>query len=138
MKWMKEQIEKTGTLEIPSVGTSMYPLIKAGNMCTFIPFQPNEARKGDIILFLTNEGRLVGHRILYISKDDGDIRYICKGDANLTADMPVTADNIIGKLVSIKKSNRRISVQSPFIKLWGRVIMTFPVISRVLQRSARR
>ena len=49
----------------------------------------------NIITYENNEGSTTTHRIVSIVGD----KYITKGDANNTEDLPITKDKIIGKLI---------------------------------------
>ena len=56
-------------------------------------------KKGDIILFKSNADHYVLHRILKIKKD----KIMTAGDYNYFKDQPITNNQVLGKLVSIKK-----------------------------------
>lgn len=102
---IKYLLQKQGWVDIPSSGVSMYPLIKEGDICRFIPLGSKELKKGDVVLFVSNQGQLIGHRYYENFVENGVLYYVCKGDTNISVDSPVLTSQLIGKLVCIKKRN---------------------------------
>ncbi|MBT2679808.1 S24/S26 family peptidase [Bacillus sp. ISL-35] len=128
--FLKVAIEKDGFLELPADGNSMFPLIQRGDVCRFNPCSPGSLVKGDIILFHTDQGQLIAHRL--ISKEAN--KYLFKGDTNLGSDLPATPEQIIGKLTTIKKQRYDVSMQYSSVKLWGNLIMSLPFLSGILRK----
>ena len=96
----EDVIEKDGELYFTNVGYSMYPLIKEREDVLHI-VKCNEFKKGDIILFKSNIDHYVLHRILKIKKD----QIITAGDYNYFKDQPITKEQVLGKLIDIKKKD---------------------------------
>ncbi len=96
----EEVLEKDGELFFTNVGYSMYPLIKEREDILHI-VTSNTFQKGDIILFKSKEEHYVLHRILKIKKD----KIITAGDYNYFKDQPITQEQILGKLIDIKKKD---------------------------------
>ena len=96
----EEVLEKDGELFFTNVGYSMYPLIKEREDILHI-VTSNTYLKGDIILFKSKEEHYVLHRILKIKKD----KIITAGDYNYFKDQPITQEQILGKLIDIKKKD---------------------------------
>ena len=94
----EEVLEKDGELFFTNVGYSMYPLIRQREDILHI-IKTDDYKKGDIILFKSNVEHYVLHRILKIKKD----KIITAGDYNYFKDQPITPNQVLGKLVSIKK-----------------------------------
>lgn len=132
--FLKVAIEKDGYLELPAHGNSMFPLIQRGNVCRFIPCSPGSLMKGDIILFHNNQGQLIAHRFIRTESENGATLYILKGDTNLGHDLPVTAEQLIGKLAYIKKEVRGVSINDFIPVLWRRLLITLPNLSGVLRK----
>ena len=130
MEKIKFLIEKRGWIDIPASGKSMYPLIKEGDICRFVPIDSKEKlTRNDIILFLADQGQLIGHRFShqYIDKK---VYYIFKGDTNMLPDSPVEESQLIGKLTSIKKGHFRLVQTGMIARLWSVVCFTFPMLPR--------
>ena len=99
----EEVLEKDGELFFTNVGYSMYPLIKEREDILHI-VTSNTYLKGDIILFKSKEEHYVLHRILKIKKD----KIITAGDYNYFKDQPITQEQILGKLIDIKKKDGKV------------------------------
>ena len=93
-------LEKEGELFFTNVGYSMYPLIRQREDILHI-IKTSDYKRGDIILYKSNVDHYVLHRILRIKKD----KIICAGDYNYFKDQPITSNQVLGKLISIKKKD---------------------------------
>ena len=96
----EEVLEKDGELFFTNVGYSMYPLIKQREDILHI-VKTDSFKRGDIILFKSDAEHYVLHRILKIKKDT----IITAGDYNYFKDKPIKNEQILGKLISIKKKD---------------------------------
>ena len=96
----EEVLEKDHELFFTNVGYSMYPLIKQREDILHI-IKTDDYKRGDIILFKSNVDHYVLHRILKIKKD----QIITAGDYNYFKDQPITREQVLGKLVTIKKKD---------------------------------
>ena len=96
----EEVLEKDGELFFTNVGYSMYPLIRQREDILHI-VKSNTYKKGDIILYKSEIDHYVLHRILRIKKG----KIICAGDYNYFKDKPITKEQVLGKLVDIKKKD---------------------------------
>ena len=96
----EEVLEKDGELFFTNVGYSMYPLIRQREDILHI-VKTDTFKRGDIILFKSSQDHYVLHRILRIKKD----KIITAGDYNYFKDQPIALNQILGKLISIKKKD---------------------------------
>ena len=99
----EDVLNKDHELYFTNVGYYMYPLIREREDILHI-VQSNTYKKGDIILFKSKEDHYVLHRILKIKKD----KIITAGDYNYFKDQPITKDQILGLLISIKKKDGKV------------------------------
>jgi hypothetical protein len=130
-------------------GHSMFPTIMANETIMVEPIEPRTVQLGDIILYRTN-GRLIAHRVigiytprpddsLPVSDPDGRssiLRHHCffifRGDACAVCDAPVTAGQVLGKVVSVERDGSSINPYDFWYKLgclaiaWGRRIRRLP------------
>ncbi|MEI4828881.1 hypothetical protein WAX78_15420 [Bacillus sp. FJAT-53711] len=127
---IKYLLQKQGWVDIPSSGVSMYPLIKEGDICRFIPLGSEELKKGEVVLFVSNQGQLIGHRYYENFVENGVLYYVCKGDTNISVDSPVQISQLIGKLVCIKKKKFQLNSKGFIAQLWGGIVLTFPSLPR--------
>jgi signal peptidase len=111
-----------GWIDLPAQGTSMYPLIKKGDICRFISCKASSIKKGDIILYRTNSSSLVAHRFYRLKPTNQQVQYIFKGDTNLGHDEPVNQDQILGKLMTDFPAD-----------IWGQIILLLPILSKILR-----
>ena len=130
---IKEVMDKKGWMDLPAEGMSMYPLINEGNRCRFVTLKDATIEKGDIILFQNSSGQLVAHRFLCIEFCGNQVKYLFKGDTNLGCDELVSEEQMIGKLVKIRKENVTLSLSHPLAKVWSKLILQFRFISSFLQ-----
>jgi len=86
------------------VSESMEPTFYKDDLAIVRKCTLKELKKGDIITF-NQDDRTISHRILQITKEKGDIKFITKGDNNDVRDQElVEVQDIYGKvLFSIKK-----------------------------------
>jgi signal peptidase I len=134
MVMFKNKMKKDGFIDLPSDGSSMYPLLKIGDICRFISVNPLKLKKGDIILFHSKAGQLIGHRYFYTKKLEGTLYYFLKGDTNLAFDQPITEEQIIGKLTFIQRRDKTIHIENLSASLWGWLILSIPALSGFLRR----
>ena len=99
----EDVLNKDHELYFTNVGHSMYPLIREREDILHI-VQSHTYKKGDIILFKSKEDHYVLHRILKIKKD----KIITAGDYNYFKDQPITKEQILGLLISIKKKDGQV------------------------------
>ncbi len=138
---VSRKLREEGHIVIPSVGYSMYPIIRTGDLCRFKALAGSVPMRGSIVLFADDHGRLIGHRFLQVKNQAEELVYICKGDTNLFADEPVRLERLLGTLVSIERRDRRghrktIPAGSRTHELWGTVLLKLPMISHWLRRWA--
>ena len=98
-------LQQDHDLKIKVTGRSMRPFINNGEIVTLRKVSPESLQCGDIIYYTTPNGPPVMHRI--ISKtilDDKGLSFTTKGDALLQKDVPLSADQILGKAFYVEKS----------------------------------
>ena len=83
---------------------SMEPEIRSDSLLVVKKTPPKEIVPGDVISFFSPDPALEGavntHRVVRIEKENGMIRFITKGDANLIEDTyPVEESALVGKAV---------------------------------------
>ena len=100
MQSFEEVLDKDGELIFTNVDYSMYPLIKQREDVLRI-IKTDNYKKGDIVLYKSEIDHYVLHRVLKIKKD----KIILAGDYNYWKDKPITKEQVLGKLTSIKKKD---------------------------------
>lgn len=131
-------MKKKGWVDLPSQGTSMFPFIMKGDICRFVSCEAADLLKGDIALFSAANGQLIAHRFYRSITIRDQLYYVFKGDTNLGFDEPIGAQDIIGKLICIRKKRSQIRVTHFIASIWSRLIVSFPVSSRLLRMYVSR
>jgi hypothetical protein len=87
-------------------GQSMQPTIRDGEAVTVAPVRATEVSRGDILLYGTEKG-LIAHRVLGIYGDcEADRLFILRGDSSVSADEPVRAEQVLGRVVAVEREGR--------------------------------
>ncbi|WP_082197970.1 hypothetical protein [Bacillus sp. FJAT-26390] len=135
---MSAVIQRTGKIELPSAGISMYPLIKEGNVSTFLPVQREELKLGDICLFVTDQGALIGHR-LYATKQYGSKElFIFKGDTCFEPDDPLPFTSILGRWSGVRRNSRFLAANHWRSRLLAVLALRLPEWHKVIRWCAER
>jgi hypothetical protein len=118
---VSEVARTAGEVRLKVAGASMLPAVWPGDelcvrQCDFAGLQP-----GQIVLYL-RDGTLTAHRIMRIAGD----HLIARGDSLPCCDLPVKADEVVGKVVSVLRHGCSIHPGQSF---WQRAL------SRTLLRS---
>lgn len=135
---MSAAIKRTGKIELPSVGISMYPLIKEGNVSTFTTVRREELKVGDICLFMTIKGPLIGHRLHEVKQDGVQELFIFKGDTCFEPDDPVPFASIIGRWSGVRRNNRFLPANHWKSKLLTALSLHVPKWYKVIRWYAER
>jgi signal peptidase len=135
---MSAAMKRTGKIELPSVGISMYPLIKEGNVSTFRTVRREELEIGDICLFVTKEGALIGHRLYAVKQDGAEERFIFKGDTCFVPDDPVPFSSIIGRWSGVRRNSRFLPADHWWSRLLAALARHVPKWHKVIRWCAER
>lgn len=119
-------LNSRGYIQIPSRGISMTPLIRSGDICQFEPLRDalKDAKLGDVLLYVTDDGDLIGHRYVGAVVRDGETLMVFKGDFNRNSDAPIAPRQVVGRMIT----------RGWGMKLWGLVITRFPILSLGVQK----
>jgi signal peptidase I len=102
-------------------GRSMNPTIKEGETIIIQPAAPSSVRKGDIILYRFERG-FIAHRVVRILRKKSDTpSFIMQGDASDAFDCPVSAQQVLGKVISVEQGGRSIDLYSIRARIWHTV-----------------
>ena len=101
-----------GSLQLPTVGTSMGGVIRAGDRA--VVTTGGKPRWGEVWVFCTTEGAVTVHRCR--GRRAGG--WIFRGDKRARPDPLVTADRLVGRVVAVERAGirRRLGVGDR----WGR------------------
>ena len=108
---------KGGLIRLRVSGSSMTPLIEPGDVVLVRHVKLEDLRRGDLIL-VEQGGSFLVHRL--VAADVHGVR--TKGDNASHADLPVVPQDVLGRVVGVEKSGKRIELDE------GR----WPMVSRLL------
>lgn len=103
------------TIIFEAKGKSMEPTIIDGDTVEVLPFNGQmKLKRGDIIFYNNDkENNPVIHRVIQINSST----IIAKGDNTSYSDLPIVYQNVIGKIVSIKRNGKTIELTNSKAKL---------------------
>ena len=116
-------------------GRSMKPSIREDETIIIEPITPSEVRKGDIILYNNHTG-VIAHRVIRIERKDTSQppdSFILRGDASITNDKPVAAEQILGKVVSVVRNGRTIDLYSRKVKTMRLIRLFASRLKRIIK-----
>jgi hypothetical protein len=119
-------------------GRSMLPTVRDGDCVTVAPVDPRDVAVGDVLLCRTWRGP-IAHRVASIGAqpDARPRKFTLRGDASLDNDRPVTAPDVVGRVVSVDRDGRARDVAFPGGRV-GRWLLTALLRARPVLAAAAR
>ncbi len=102
---------------IPITGNSMLPLIRDGDH-VLVAHGCAGLRRGDVVVF-RHEGRLIAHRVLCIYDGDARPTFVTKGDNAPQFDSPLSADEIVGRVLAVERGSRYMPLDTAAWRVLG-------------------
>lgn len=104
----KERVEQGKIVDLEIEGDSMSPFLSRGDTISVRKVEFQDLRRGDIVVYRADK-RLHAHRYIYLAPSN---KLVTKGDNNSHFDsLPIPAEQLIGKVVLIKKGKRTIDLE---------------------------
>jgi hypothetical protein len=130
---LEEVLNHGHSVRFRAPGNSMYPTICGGDIITVNPIEILSITIGDIILYRHKSG-ITAHRVVRTLKQSEEnsrgapqgpqksslsetLHFFLRGDAAIVFDDPVSAGQILGKVVIVERNGRRIDPYSLKVKL---------------------
>jgi hypothetical protein len=104
-----EVLRQTGTLRLTAFGVSMLPTFFPGDVLHITAGSLTEIQEGDVVLFVRH-GRFFIHRNLRRLQRGFETFLLTRGDGMPDPDDPVTAAELLGRIVSFERGTRRAPV----------------------------
>lgn len=111
-------IRSFGELRLRVTGSSMLPALQPEDVLHIRHCSCDDAGPGDIILYM-RERRLFAHRV--VSRSGAQL--VTQGDALAQPDLPVTAAEVLGKIVRVLRRERVVGHESR--QVWPARIAAF-------------
>jgi hypothetical protein len=102
-----EVLQRFGELRFVARGLSMLPTILPGDVLTVRREPIEDARAGDVVL-AARGGRFFAHRVVARARDHSGAMLITRGDALGENDLPMTADEWLGRVIEVSRNGRRL------------------------------
>ncbi len=112
--FIKEMIQNNRRVQLTVTGNSMFPLLS--HLRDSVTIEGCEDyKKYDIILYVRKNGDLILHRIVKRKKD---VFFLC-GDNQTVIEYPIYKEQIIGKVVSMKRKEKNFTTKNVFYGLYS-------------------
>ena len=102
-----EALRSFGELRLRVTGSSMLPAIRPDDVLLLRRCRIEEAGPGDIVLSI-RQRRLFAHRVISRSAE----RLVTQGDGVAEPDLPVTAHELLGKVIRVMRRGKPIRHES--------------------------
>jgi hypothetical protein len=99
----------TASISFRAAGDSMYPSIRDGESIIVSPLHGDRIVRGDVLLCRHGD-RFLAHRVVELSGVGPERVVRLRGDAKRDCDAPVAESSVIGKVVSVRRDGRTISL----------------------------
>jgi signal peptidase I len=105
-------LQRRGRISLRVQGASMLPWVRPGDIARIRKVSADAIRCGDVVLF-RRENRLFVHRIIEKGGSLDAAEFRAKGDAHPTCDGVVEHQELLGRVVRLYRSGRRIDLDAP-------------------------
>ncbi len=107
----------TGPLRLKVITASMWPLLRAGDEVMVQPIDPRALRPGEVLV-VQRGGEWITHRLVTVDERG----WHTHGDNTRYRDEPVSAAEIVGRVIAIERGTQTIDLQQPRWRAIGRRI----------------
>jgi signal peptidase I len=129
-------LQRQGRISLRVQGTSMLPWVRPGDIARIGKVKADAIRCGDVVLF-RRENRLFVHRIIEKGGSLNAAEFRAKGDAHPTCDGVVEQRELLGRVMRLYRSGRRIDLDAPGQIALGLLISQLSLLSRFWYPLAR-
>jgi hypothetical protein len=133
---LKEVIERDVEVPLKTVGLSMQPSIYGGEWVVVRRAAAPEVRVGDVVIYQAGNA-FIAHRIIRRREREGRVYLAVKGDAQLAAE-EIAAEQVVARVVAVKRGDRRIDLNHPRRRLASRLIAGYASWVDTLYRAMPR
>lgn len=113
-----EILKKGHVLRFQARGTSMHPFIKDWDIIKIKPIEPEKLKVGDVIFYTLETKGFIAHRLIKKRMGKGgEFSFLTKGDFCQEFDAAISPSQVLGKVISIERKGKEISMESGFARL---------------------
>ncbi|NIM95876.1 MAG: hypothetical protein GTO18_19425 [Anaerolineales bacterium] len=98
-----EVLHRGDMLRFKAHGASMAPFIKDGDILSILPVEESELQIGNVVLYQSESGSLLAHRIVKRSRNEGQWILTVQGDARFALVEEVYPDQVLGRVVCVQR-----------------------------------
>lgn len=121
---LKEVIDRDVEIPLKTFGLSMRPSIYGGEWIVVRRAGAEEIGMGDVVIYQSGPV-FVAHRVIRKRQQDDRICFTMKGDAHLAAEGEIAAEEVVAKVVAMKKADKTIDLSRPRWRLANRLIALY-------------
>lgn len=107
---LRERLASRGVFALRAYGSSMRPHLRPGDWLLLRRESPLRVLSGDVVAFL-RQGRIYIHRVVRKQSGRCGPVLITRGDALTQCDSPVTAAELLGRVLAIVRGGRTINLE---------------------------
>ena len=112
-------IKELGCAVVPTEGTSMLPLLKEGKTLVEVEAKnPQQFKKGDVVLYRKNDGTLVLHRIIKAESQDV---FTVLGDHQYKNAEQVHKEQILGVMSGFITNGRYVDEKARWYRIYKKI-----------------
>jgi len=104
---MQEALATGTVVRFRAEGASMYPTIHDGDAITIAAVSAGDIVRGDVLL-CRHDQRVLAHRVVNVTTHHAARFFDLRGDANAACDVPVAADAVVGRVISVRRHEREV------------------------------
>lgn len=134
IKLSREILKEGGSIRFQAHGRSMHPFIRDEDFLIVKPTKISDIRVGDVVLFQVSMSRLSVHRVVKINSSSDEIMLMVRGDLSTVPDQAVSSETYLGRVISIERDGKVISLDSSSIKLLSFLIAKMPFLPVIWKR----
>lgn len=120
---VEDALTSGATVRFRAEGGSMYPTIRDGDAITVAAVSAGDVVRGDILL-CRHDVRVLAHRVVGVTRCDGELFFELRGDAKGSSDAPVGASAIVGRVIHVQRDGRLIQLCGPAARVRHAARMT--------------
>ena len=132
-------LQAVGSVCLRVRGGSMAPAIRPRDLLVVAGCRIDDLRPRDLVLFSRN-GRLVVHRLIEVGIRAGRQVLVTRGDAIWTADAPVDAGDLLGRVVAVGRRGvfRAPAACTPLARARGLAASEYAALRLRIRRAGER
>lgn len=110
----REILKKGNSIRFQAKGWSMRPFIQDGDFITVSPIDDASVKVGNVIFYLSDENKIIVHRIIKKHKKNGNTILSVKGDASLSSPEKVDLKNVLGTVTTVERNSKKKRLDTKF------------------------